>query len=116
VFISLHSQSSFVLQYATQLYDCLRRLESMQLTVEILNVCFFGHLQNVIHERIKQSSPSCVLRACSMIDIFCNVYSIQETQIGRQVNRLRKHNSKEIQSMVKRLIRYFKPMLEAWIT
>eukprot|EP00253_Pinus_taeda_P018097 PITA_18097 len=59
----------------TELYECLRRLELMQLTVE----------------------------------------SLKETQIGKQVNQLRKHNSKEIQSMVKRLNRGWKDTVDEWV-
>eukprot|EP00253_Pinus_taeda_P012518 PITA_12518 len=38
----------------------------------------------------------------------------EDTQIGRQVNRLRKHSSKEIQSMVKRLNSAWKNVADEW--
>lgn len=59
----------------SQLYECLRRLELMQLTVETLKA----------------------------------------TEIGKQVNQLRKHNSKEIRSMVKRLVSGWKELVDEWV-
>lgn len=59
----------------SQLYECLRRLELMQLTVETLKA----------------------------------------TEIGKQVNLLRKHNSKEIRSTVKRLISGWKELVDEWV-
>lgn len=59
----------------SQLYECLRRLELMQLTVETLKA----------------------------------------TEIGKQVNQLRKHNSKEIRSTVKRLISGWKELVDEWV-
>ena len=47
--LSLHNQSSFVLQPVTELYECLRRLELIQLTVETLKVCFFSHRQTELN-------------------------------------------------------------------
>eukprot|EP01018_Ginkgo_biloba_P028503 Gb_30192 [translate_table: standard] len=58
-----------------QLYESLRRLELMQLSVETLKA----------------------------------------TEIGKQVNRLRKHSSKEIRSMVKMLISGWKDLVDEWV-
>uniref|UniRef100_A0A0D6R8F8 TFIIS N-terminal domain-containing protein n=1 Tax=Araucaria cunninghamii TaxID=56994 RepID=A0A0D6R8F8_ARACU len=59
----------------SQLFESLRRLELMQLSVETLKA----------------------------------------TEIGKQVNQLRKHNSKRIRNMVKQLIRGWKDLVDEWV-
>lgn len=44
-----------------------------------------------------------------------NVEALKATEIGRQVNNLRKHSSKEVRTIVRRLVRSWKDLVDEWV-
>ncbi|XP_072068333.1 probable mediator of RNA polymerase II transcription subunit 26c isoform X6 [Arachis hypogaea] len=42
-------------------------------------------------------------------------FSLQETDIGRHVNRLRKHSSNDVRRLVKLLVRKWKEIVVEWV-
>ncbi|XP_021316312.1 probable mediator of RNA polymerase II transcription subunit 26c isoform X2 [Sorghum bicolor] len=51
----------------------------------------------------------------SLADMDVTYSALQETDIGRQVNGLRKHSSAEVRRLVKQLIRKWKEIVDEWV-
>uniref|UniRef100_A0A0D6R376 TFIIS N-terminal domain-containing protein n=1 Tax=Araucaria cunninghamii TaxID=56994 RepID=A0A0D6R376_ARACU len=57
-----------------------------------------------------------LLEALESLDsMHISVEALKETDIGRQVNGLRKHSSTEIKKLVKKLIRKWKDLVDEWV-
>uniref|UniRef100_A0A5B6Z9S2 Putative mediator of RNA polymerase II transcription subunit 26c n=1 Tax=Davidia involucrata TaxID=16924 RepID=A0A5B6Z9S2_DAVIN len=54
-----------------------------------------------------------MLRSLAEMDI--TFKALKETDIGRHVNRLRKHSSNEVRRLVKQLIRKWKDLVDEWV-
>lgn len=51
----------------------------------------------------------------SLFNMHISVEALKETDIGRQVNGLRKHSSADIRKLVKELIRKWKDLVDEWV-
>eukprot|EP01018_Ginkgo_biloba_P018442 Gb_38175 [translate_table: standard] len=51
----------------------------------------------------------------SLLNMHISVEALKETDIGRQVNGLRKHSSNEVRKLVKQLIRKWKDLVDEWV-
>lgn len=52
----------------------------------------------------------------SLFNMHISVEALKETDIGRQVNGLRKHSSADIRKLVKELIRKWKDLVDEWVS
>ncbi|KAK9270898.1 hypothetical protein L1049_026484 [Liquidambar formosana] len=68
------------------------------------------HLED--HE---QSEESLVDLLQSLADMDITFNALKETDIGRHVNRLRKHSSNEVRRLVKQLVRKWKDLVDEWV-
>uniref|UniRef100_M1C881 TFIIS N-terminal domain-containing protein n=1 Tax=Solanum tuberosum TaxID=4113 RepID=M1C881_SOLTU len=68
------------------------------------------------HFEIPNQSENCLvdqLRSLAEMDI--NFKVLETTDIGRHVNKLRKHSSNEVRRLVKLLIRRWKDIVDEWV-
>ncbi|XP_055834486.1 probable mediator of RNA polymerase II transcription subunit 26c isoform X3 [Solanum dulcamara] len=68
------------------------------------------------HFEISNQSENCLvdlLQCLAEMDISFKV--LEKTDIGRHVNRLRKHSSNEVRRLVKLLIRRWKDIVDEWV-
>ncbi|KAK6922882.1 Transcription factor IIS, N-terminal [Dillenia turbinata] len=62
-----------------------------------------------------QTQDSLVDLLQSLADMDITFKALQETDVGRQVNRLRKHSSSEVRRLVKQLVRKWKDLVDEWM-
>ncbi|XP_071702384.1 probable mediator of RNA polymerase II transcription subunit 26c [Rutidosis leptorrhynchoides] len=62
-----------------------------------------------------QSEDSVVELLQTLADMDLTFKGLKETDIGRHVNRLRKHPSNEVRSLVKHLVRKWKELVDEWV-
>nr|XP_043640277.1 probable mediator of RNA polymerase II transcription subunit 26c [Erigeron canadensis] len=62
-----------------------------------------------------QSDDSVVELLQTLADMDLTFKGLQESDIGRHVNRLRKHPSSEVRSLVKHLVRKWKELVDEWV-
>ncbi|KAF5745169.1 Transcription elongation factor (TFIIS) family protein putative isoform 1 [Tripterygium wilfordii] len=62
-----------------------------------------------------QSEDSLVNLLQSLADMDITFKALKETDIGRHVNRLRKHPSNEVKRLVKHLVRKWKDIVDEWV-
>nr|GME04533.1 probable mediator of RNA polymerase II transcription subunit 26C [Ipomoea batatas] len=63
----------------------------------------------------EQSEDSVVELLHSLADMDITFQALKETDIGRHVNRLRKHPSNEVKRLVKQLVRKWKETVDKWV-
>lgn len=63
----------------------------------------------------EQSEDSLVELLQGLADMDITFKGLKETDIGRHVNRLRKHPSNEVRSLVKQLVRKWKDLVDEWV-
>ncbi|XP_019199841.1 PREDICTED: probable mediator of RNA polymerase II transcription subunit 26c isoform X2 [Ipomoea nil] len=63
----------------------------------------------------EQSEDSVVELLQSLADMDITFQALKETDIGRHVNRLRKHPSNEVRRLVKQLVRKWKETVDKWV-
>lgn len=63
----------------------------------------------------QQSEDSIVELLQSLADMDITFQALKETDIGRPVNRLRKHSSNEVRILVKQLVRKWKETVDDWV-
>ncbi|OMO73441.1 hypothetical protein CCACVL1_17263 [Corchorus capsularis] len=71
-----------------------------------------------IKERLEepdQSEDSLVDLLQSLADMDITFQALKETDIGRHVNKLRKHSSNEVRRLVKQLVRKWKEIVDEWV-
>ncbi|XP_043698512.1 probable mediator of RNA polymerase II transcription subunit 26c [Telopea speciosissima] len=71
-----------------------------------------------IKERLEdpdQSEDSLINLLQSLADMDITFKALKETDIGRHVNRLRKHPSNEVRRLVKQLVRKWKDLVDEWV-
>nr|XP_018675368.1 PREDICTED: probable mediator of RNA polymerase II transcription subunit 26c isoform X3 [Musa acuminata subsp. malaccensis] len=66
-------------------------------------------------EHPDQSEDSLISLLQDLADMDITFKSLQETDIGRHVNGLRKHPSNEVRGLVKHLVRKWKDLVEEWV-
>ncbi|PKI58596.1 hypothetical protein CRG98_020985 [Punica granatum] len=69
-----------------------------------------GHLEDP-----DQSEDSIVELLQSLADMDITFQALQETDIGRHVNRFRKHSSNDVRRLVKHLVRKWKQIVDEWV-
>lgn len=62
-----------------------------------------------------QSEDSLVELLQNLADMDVTFQALEETDIGRHVNRLRKHSSNEVRRLVKLLVRKWKELVDEWV-
>ncbi|KAF8377187.1 hypothetical protein HHK36_030560 [Tetracentron sinense] len=62
-----------------------------------------------------QSEDSLVNLLQNLADMDITFKALEETDIGRHVNRLRKHSSNEVRRLVKQLVRKWKELVDEWV-
>lgn len=62
-----------------------------------------------------QSEDSVIELLQTLADMDLKFKGLQETDIGRHVNRLRKHPSSQVRSLVKHLVRKWKDLVDEWV-
>ncbi|GJX70365.1 probable mediator of RNA polymerase II transcription subunit 26c, partial [Tanacetum coccineum] len=62
-----------------------------------------------------QSDDAVVDLLQTLADMDLTFKGLKETDIGRHVNRLRKHQSSEVRSLVKHLVRKWKELVDEWV-
>ncbi|KAI3824426.1 hypothetical protein L1987_05885 [Smallanthus sonchifolius] len=62
-----------------------------------------------------QTEDSVVELLQTLADMDLTFKGLKETDIGRHVNRLRKHPSSEVRSLVKQLVRKWKDLVDEWV-
>ncbi|XP_010252356.1 PREDICTED: probable mediator of RNA polymerase II transcription subunit 26c [Nelumbo nucifera] len=62
-----------------------------------------------------QSEDSLVNLLQDLADMDLTFKTLKETDIGRHVNRLRKHSSNEVRRLVKQLVRKWKELVDEWV-
>lgn len=62
-----------------------------------------------------QSEESVVELLQTLADMDITFKALKETDIGRHVNRLRKHSSKEVRDLVKHLVSKWKILVDEWV-
>ncbi|XP_041009245.1 probable mediator of RNA polymerase II transcription subunit 26c isoform X2 [Juglans microcarpa x Juglans regia] len=62
-----------------------------------------------------QSDDSLVELLQSLADMDITFQALKETDIGRHVNRLRKHSSSDVRRLVKLLVRKWKDIVDEWV-
>ncbi|KAF5751816.1 hypothetical protein HS088_TW02G00834 [Tripterygium wilfordii] len=62
-----------------------------------------------------QSEDSLVDLLQSLADMDITFKALKETDIGRHVNRLRKHSSNDVKRLVKHLVRKWKDIVDEWV-
>ncbi|KAL3818814.1 hypothetical protein ACJIZ3_004719 [Penstemon smallii] len=62
-----------------------------------------------------QSEEAVVDLLQSLADMDITFQALKETDIGRHVNRLRKHSSNEVRRLVKQLVRKWKETVDEWV-
>uniref|UniRef100_A0A5B6YNG8 Putative mediator of RNA polymerase II transcription subunit 26c n=1 Tax=Davidia involucrata TaxID=16924 RepID=A0A5B6YNG8_DAVIN len=62
-----------------------------------------------------QSEDSLVELLQSLADMDITFKALKETDIGRHVNRLRKHSSNDVRRLVKQLVRKWKDLVDEWV-
>ncbi|KAL7104556.1 hypothetical protein ACP275_08G252800 [Erythranthe tilingii] len=62
-----------------------------------------------------QSDDSVVELLQTLSDMDITFQALKETDIGRHVNRLRKHQSNEVRGLVKQLVRKWKETVDEWV-
>uniref|UniRef100_A0A2P2LBK0 Uncharacterized protein MANES_12G149500 n=1 Tax=Rhizophora mucronata TaxID=61149 RepID=A0A2P2LBK0_RHIMU len=62
-----------------------------------------------------QSEDSLVDLLQSLADMDITLQALKETDIGRNVNRLRKHPSNDVRRLVKQLVRRWKEIVDEWV-
>ncbi|PON31392.1 Transcription elongation factor [Parasponia andersonii] len=62
-----------------------------------------------------QSEDSLVGLLQTLADMDITFQALRETDIGRHVNRLRKHSSSEVRRLVKQLVRKWKDIVDEWV-
>ncbi|KAK6924197.1 Transcription factor IIS, N-terminal [Dillenia turbinata] len=62
-----------------------------------------------------QTEDSLVDLLQTLADMDITFTALQETDIGRHVNRLRKHSSNEVRRLVKQLVRKWKDLVDEWV-
>lgn len=62
-----------------------------------------------------QSEDSIVELLQSLADMDITFQALKETDIGRHVNRLRKHHSNDVRRLVKLLVRKWKEIVDEWV-
>ncbi|OAY33267.1 probable mediator of RNA polymerase II transcription subunit 26c [Manihot esculenta] len=62
-----------------------------------------------------QSEDSLVDLLQSLADMDITFKALKETDIGRHVNRLRKHSSNDVRRLVKQLVRKWKEIVDEWV-
>ena len=83
------------LQSEAEVFDSLQRLELMQLSFDVLKVRF--KQLNVMLDSLERGH----------IHFFSyRSFWVQETEIGKTVNTLRKHSSGRVRALAKKLVRY----------
>ncbi|XP_022764799.1 probable mediator of RNA polymerase II transcription subunit 26c isoform X5 [Durio zibethinus] len=71
-----------------------------------------------IKERLEvpdQSEDSLVELLQSLADMDITFQALKETDIGRHVNKLRKHSSNDVRRLVKQLVRNWKEIVDEWV-
>ncbi|CAM8884005.1 unnamed protein product [Rhodiola kirilowii] len=66
-------------------------------------------------EDVDQSEEAVVDLLQSLADMDITFKALKETDIGRHVNRLRKHPSNEVRRLVKHLVRKWKDLVDEWV-
>ncbi|KAF9666031.1 hypothetical protein SADUNF_Sadunf16G0186600 [Salix dunnii] len=66
-------------------------------------------------EDLDQPEESLVDLLQSLADMDITFQALQETDIGRHVNRLRKHPSNDVKRLVKQLVRKWKEIVDDWV-
>ncbi|KAJ6754720.1 MEDIATOR OF RNA polymerase II TRANSCRIPTION SUBUNIT 26C-RELATED [Salix purpurea] len=66
-------------------------------------------------EDLDQPEDSLVDLLQSLADMDITFQALQETDIGRHVNRLRKHPSNDVKRLVKQLVRKWKEIVDDWV-
>ncbi|KAG5223931.1 mediator of RNA polymerase II transcription [Salix suchowensis] len=66
-------------------------------------------------EDIDQPEDSLVDLLQSLADMDITFQALKETDIGRHVNRLRKHSSNDVKRLVKQLVRKWKEIVDDWV-
>ncbi|KAK9075002.1 hypothetical protein SSX86_003321 [Deinandra increscens subsp. villosa] len=73
---------------------------------------------NRIKEQLEdphQTEDSVIELLQTLADMDLTFKGLKETDIGRHVNRLRKHSSSEVRSLVKHLVRKWKDLVDDWV-
>ncbi|KAK1439425.1 hypothetical protein QVD17_05243 [Tagetes erecta] len=73
---------------------------------------------NRIKEQLEdphQTEDAVVELLQTLADMDLTFKSLKESDIGRNVNRLRKHSSNEVRSLVKHLVRKWKELVDDWV-
>ncbi|PWA83695.1 transcription elongation factor (TFIIS) family protein [Artemisia annua] len=73
------------------------------------------HHQEEQLEDPHQSDDAVVDLLQTLADMDLTFKGLKETDIGRHVNRLRKHQSSEVRSLVKHLVRKWKDLVDEWV-
>ncbi|XWS74529.1 hypothetical protein CRYUN_Cryun01aG0005600 [Craigia yunnanensis] len=63
----------------------------------------------------KESEDSLVDLLQSLADMDITFQALKETDIGRHVNKLRKHSSNDVRRLVKQLVRKWKEIVDEWV-
>ncbi|KAB5511791.1 hypothetical protein DKX38_028819 [Salix brachista] len=66
-------------------------------------------------EDIDQPEDSLIDLLQSLADMDITFQALKETDIGRHVNRLRKHSSNDVKRLVKQLVRKWKEIVDDWV-
>ncbi|KAK6233493.1 hypothetical protein QUC31_005899 [Theobroma cacao] len=66
-------------------------------------------------EEPDQSEDSLVDLLQSLADMDITFQALKETDIGRHVNKLRKHSSNDVRRLVKQLVRKWKEIVDEWV-
>ncbi|KAJ4827764.1 hypothetical protein Tsubulata_020864 [Turnera subulata] len=64
----------------------------------------------------RQTEDSLVDLLQSLADMDITFQALKETDIGRHVNRLRKHSSGDVRRLVKQLVRKWKEIVDEWVS
>ncbi|KAK4722224.1 hypothetical protein R3W88_012457 [Solanum pinnatisectum] len=68
------------------------------------------------HFEIPNQSENCLVdQLQSLAEMDINFKVLEKTDIGRHVNKLRKHSSNEVRRLVKLLIRRWKDIVDEWV-
>ncbi|KAH0679980.1 hypothetical protein KY284_021065 [Solanum tuberosum] len=68
------------------------------------------------HFEIPNQSENCLIdQLQSLAEMDINFKVLEKTDIGRHVNKLRKHSSNEVRRLVKLLIRRWKDIVDEWV-
>ncbi|XP_022774753.1 probable mediator of RNA polymerase II transcription subunit 26c isoform X2 [Durio zibethinus] len=66
-------------------------------------------------EEPNQSEDSLIDLLQSLADLDITFQALKETDIGRHVNKLRKHSSNDVRRLVKQLVRKWKEIVDEWV-